>query len=97
MSWYQGELGQPTAAEWKTLSDRLGQKEHGADNCDGLGSDGQDRIQHEIEHFRGEWKTSIHNLTEDIGNWGGLSKAISDMVQQFDAGVADALQPPGGR
>lgn len=77
------------------VSSRLGEKQHGANGCDGLGSGGQDKIQHEIEHFRSEWKTSIGKLIEDIGNWGGLSKAIGDMVQQFDAQAAQALAPPG--
>jgi hypothetical protein len=77
------------------LSTQLASKQHGANDCAGLGSDGQDRIQHEVENFRGEWKTSINNLIDDIGNWGGLSKAIGDMVQQFDAQVARALAPPG--
>jgi hypothetical protein len=76
------------------LSALLGSKQHGANDCEGLGPDGQD-IQHEIENFRGEWKTSINNLIDDIGNWGGLSKAIGDMVQQFDAQAARALAPPG--
>jgi hypothetical protein len=78
------------------ISSRLRAKQHGADDCGGLGSDGQDRIQREIDHFRDEWKTSIRNLTEDIGDWGGLSKAIGDMVRQFDAQAAQALTPPGG-
>jgi hypothetical protein len=81
--------------ELADISSRLGEKQHGAIDCQGLGSDGQDRIQHEIGHFRSEWKTSIRNLTEDIGNWGGLSKAIGDMVQQFDSQAARALAPPG--
>jgi hypothetical protein len=83
-------------ADLGDVSSRLQAKQHGADDCAGLGSDGQDRIQHEIEHFRGEWKTSIRNLTQDIGDWGGLSKAIGDMVQQFDSQAARALTPPGG-
>jgi hypothetical protein len=83
-------------ADLDDLGSRLGEKEHGARHCDGLGSDGQDRIQDEIEHFRSEWKTSIDRLVEDIGKWGGLSKAIGDMVQQFDADAAKALAPPGG-
>ncbi|HEX5493619.1 MAG TPA: hypothetical protein VFX70_03470 [Mycobacteriales bacterium] len=82
----------------RDLSDvgsRLSSKQHGATDCGGLGSDGQSRIQDAIGSFRDEWKTSISSLTEDIGNWGGLSKAIGDMVQQFDAQVGQALSPPG--
>jgi len=77
------------------LSARLASKQRGANNCVGLGSDGQDRIQQEVENFRSEWKTSINNLIDDIGNWGGLSKAIGDMVQQFDSQAARSLAPPG--
>jgi len=78
------------------LSSRLTEKQHGAADCDGLGSDGQEKIQGEIERFRDEWKTSMNSLIEDVGNWGGLSKAIGDMVQQFDAQAAQALAPQGG-
>jgi hypothetical protein len=77
------------------VGSRLQAKQHGADSCEGLGGDGQDKIQQAIENFRDEWKTSIGKLVEDIGNWGGLSKAIGDMVQQFDAQAAQALLPPG--
>jgi hypothetical protein len=77
------------------VGSRLSEKQHGADSCDGLGGDGQERIQQAIESFRDEWKTSIGKLVEDIGIWGGLSKAIGDMVQQFDAQAAQALKPQG--
>src|SRR2546422_11475784 len=77
------------------VSDRLGQGQHGASDCDGLSGDSQGKIQDAIEHFRKEWKTSFGKLNEDIGNWGGLSKAIGDMVSQFDAQVAEALGPKG--
>lgn len=85
------QLGQ----DLNDVASRLTSKEHGAADCGGLGSDGQSRIQDAIGDFRDEWKTSINSLTEDIGNWGGLSKAIGDMVQQFDAQAAQALSPPG--
>jgi hypothetical protein len=79
----------------QNISTKLAEKEHGASNCDGLGSDDQHRIQDAIDHFRDEWKTSLRKLNEDINNWGGLSKAIGDMVSQFDAEAAKALAPPG--
>lgn len=77
------------------VSEQLGQKQHGAANCHGLSGDGQGKIQDAIEHFRHEWKTSFKKLNEDIGNWGGLSKAIGDMVAQFDTQLAEALNPKG--
>lgn len=76
------------------VSSKLGEKHHGAEDCDGLGSGDQRRIQTAIDHFRDEWKTSVRNLNEDIDNWGGLSKAIGDMVAQFDADAGHALAPP---
>jgi hypothetical protein len=79
----------------QNVSTRLTEKEHGASGCDGLGGGDQHRIQDAIDHFRDEWKTSFRKLNEDIDNWGGLSKAIGDMVSQFDAQVAQALAPPG--
>jgi hypothetical protein len=82
--------------ELQTVSSRLGEKEHGANDCAGLGSDDQQRLQSAISNFRDEWKTSFRKLNEDIDNWGGLSKAIGDMVQQFDTEAARALAPQGG-
>jgi hypothetical protein len=79
----------------QNISAKLGEKQHGANDCAGLGGDPQQQIQDEIDNFRGEWKTSFGKLNEDIDNWGGLSKAIGDMVSQFDAQAAAALAPPG--
>ena len=73
---------------------KLGEKQHGANDIAGLGSDDQQRIQDAINDFRDEWKTSFRKLNEDIDNWGGLSKAIGDMVMQFDGQAAQALAPP---
>jgi hypothetical protein len=78
----------------QNISTKLGEKQHGADDCGGLGSGEQQRIQDAIDNFRDEWKTSFRKLNEDINDWGGLSKAIGDMVAQFDAGTAQALAPP---
>jgi hypothetical protein len=78
----------------QTISSKLGEKQHGANDCNGLGSGPQHDIQDAISDFRGEWKTSFGKLNEDIDNWGGLSKAIGDMVSQFDAQAATALAPP---
>jgi hypothetical protein len=79
------------------ISVRLGEKERGANDCQGLGSDGQDRIQHAIGHFRDEWKASVKQLVDDIDNWGGLSKAIGDLVSQFDTQTAQDLRGAGNR
>jgi hypothetical protein len=80
----------------QNVSTKLGEKEHGAADVNGLGSDDQGRIQDAISSFRDEWKTSFRKLNEDIDNWGGLSKAIGDMVAQFDSQVGQALTPQGG-
>ncbi len=80
----------------QNVGDKLSEKQHGANSCDGLGSDDQQKIQDALDDFRDEWKTAFGKLTEDIGNWGGLSKAIGDMVSQFDAETGKALEPPSG-
>jgi len=76
---------------------KLSEKQRGAEDVDGLGSDGQSRIQDSINDFRHTWKASVGKLIGEIGAWGGLSKAIGDMVAQFDAQTAAALNPSGGR
>lgn len=78
------------------VSTRLGESHHGASDCAGLGSDGQGDIQNAVGHFRSEWKTSISDLLDEIGKWGGLSKAIGAMVDQFDQQTAAAMTPGGG-
>jgi hypothetical protein len=80
----------------QNVSTKLGEKEHGASDVGGLGGDGQSQIQDAVSGFRDEWKTSFRKLNEDIDNWGGLSKAIGDMVAQFDAQTGQALAPPSG-
>jgi hypothetical protein len=80
----------------QTVSTKLGDQEHGAADANGLGGGDQSRVQDAISSFRDEWKTSFRKLNEDIANWGGLSKAIGDMVSQFDAQTAQALTPPSG-
>lgn len=75
---------------------KLSEKQRGAQAVDGLGSDGQSRIQDSINDFRHTWKASAAKLIGEIGDWGGLSKAIGDMVSQFDAQVASQLNPSGG-
>ena len=80
----------------QNISTKLGEKQHGASDCAGLGSDPQNQIQDAINGFRDEWKTSFGKLNEDIDNWGGLSKAIGDMVRQFDSEAATALAPQTG-
>lgn len=77
------------------LSSGLTNSQRGAEDCNGLGNDGQSKIQDAIGDFRDTWKSSVQKLVEEIGEWGGLSKAIGDMVAQFDAQTAAALLPPG--
>lgn len=83
-------------ANLSDISERLSTKQRGADDCDGLGPGEQQRIQQAIEDFRSTWKTSVHSLIEDVDRWGGLSKGIGDMVEQFDAQAAAALAPSSG-
>jgi len=80
----------------QNISIKLAEKQHGASDCAGLGGSPQDQIQDAINGFRDEWKTSFGKLNEDIDNWGGLSKAIGDMVREFDAQGAAALAPTTG-
>jgi hypothetical protein len=75
-----------------SLSERLQGDHRGAEDCNGLAGDHAD-IQDAISDFRGEWKTSLLELMTNIGKWGGLSKAIGEMVAQFDAQTAAALRP----
>jgi hypothetical protein len=75
------------------VSGKLTEKNRGAAACMGLGSNGQAKIQHSIDGFRGTWKQSVRELLEGVGKWGGLSGAIGDMVAQFDAQTAAALRP----
>jgi hypothetical protein len=82
------ELGQ----KLNSIDHKLESNQHGAVDCGGLDNE-SNSAENSIHHFRGEWKTSISKLTEDIGNWGGLSKAIGDMVEQFDTAAASALSP----
>ena len=60
----------------------------GADNCAGLGSDHQGRIQDAINDFRSTWKTSVHDLIDEVGEWSQKSGGIGTMVQQFDEQTA---------
>jgi hypothetical protein len=82
-------------SDLSAVSNRLTDKQRGAEQCDGLGGDGEDRIDAAIGDFRSTWKTSVGKLVEDVSKWGGLSKAIGDMVAQFDAETAAALRPSG--
>ncbi len=82
--------------ELENISTKLADKQHGANDVGGLGSGPQQQIQSAVSSFRDEWKTSFGKLNEDIANWGGLSKAIGDMVAQFDAQAAVCLAPPDG-
>lgn len=82
--------------ELNAVSSKLGGKKHGAEDCNGLGGDGQAKIQHAITSFGSTWKTSVDQLVGEIDKWGGLSKAIGDMVAQFDAQSAVALSPTDG-
>jgi hypothetical protein len=80
------------------LSEKLQSDHRGAEDCGGL-SDDQADIQDEISDFRGEWKTSLLELMNNIGKWGGLSAAIGKLVSEFDTQTAAALRPtdaPGG-
>jgi hypothetical protein len=79
-----------------SVSAHLTEKNRGAEPCQGLEGDGQQTIQGAIGNFRGTWKTSVGDLVEDVGKWGGLSKAIGDMVDQFDTQVAAAMKPSSG-
>ena len=74
------------------LSDKLQGDHRGAEDCDGL-SDQQGDIQDAISDFRGEWKSSLLELMTNIGQWGGLSKAIGQLVSDFDNQTASALRP----
>ncbi|MFC7547917.1 hypothetical protein [Plantactinospora sp. GCM10030261] len=77
------------------LSERLQESSRGAVDCAGLADDQAD-IQNAIEGFRDEWKTSLLELTNNIGKWGGLSQAIGKLVAEFDTQVAEALRPSEG-
>ncbi|WP_416904810.1 hypothetical protein [Micromonospora echinospora] len=75
-----------------TLSDKLESDQRGAEDCHGLADDHGD-IQNAISDFRGEWKTSLLELTNNIGTWGEISAAIGKMVSDFDTQTAAALRP----
>ncbi len=77
------------------VSARLSQKNRGAEHCVGLGGDNQTKINAAIDDFGHTWKQSVADLLTDVGKWGGLSRAIGDMVAQFDAQTAAALRPGG--
>lgn len=79
-----------------SLKTDLSSKNRGADDCDGLGSEHQSRIQDAIGDFRGTWKTSVSDLIDEVGEWGTKSAGIGTMVQQFDDQSAAMLRPPGG-
>jgi hypothetical protein len=82
-----------------TLSEKLQSDHRGAEDCNGLSPD-QDEIQHAIEDFRKEWKTSLLELMNNVGKSGGLAEGIGKMVADFDAQTAAALRPDqetGGR
>ncbi|MFI9644274.1 hypothetical protein ACIG87_30195 [Micromonospora sp. NPDC051925] len=66
----------------------------GVVDCAGLTVD-HSEIQDSISDFRDEWKTSLLELMNNIGEWGGLSSAIGKMVADFDNQVATALRPKG--
>lgn len=78
------------------VKSKLSESNRGADNCDGLGGDHQSRIQDAINDFRGTWKTSVHDLVDEVGEWGKKSGGIGTMVRQFDDQTAAMLRPPGG-
>ncbi|MGC4807025.1 hypothetical protein [Micromonospora sp. DT233] len=75
-----------------TLADQLESDHRGASDCAGLADDHAD-IQGAISDFRDEWKTSLLELMNNIGEWGGLSSAIGKMVSDFDTQTAAALRP----
>ncbi|MFF5055889.1 hypothetical protein ACFY1S_22175 [Micromonospora sp. NPDC000663] len=75
-----------------TLSDQLQTDHRGVVDCAGLTDDHSD-IQGAISDFRDEWKTSLLELMNNIGEWGGLSSAIGKMVSDFDTQTAAALRP----
>ena len=79
-----------------SVSDRLDGEHRGAQDAQGLDGDEQGRIQNAIEGFRDEWKTSLLELMTNIGKWGGLSKSIGQMVNDFDTQLAAALRPGEG-
>ncbi|HEU0089675.1 MAG TPA: hypothetical protein VFQ77_18850 [Pseudonocardiaceae bacterium] len=79
-----------------SVSDRLEGEHRGAQDVQGLDTAELARIQSAIEDFRGEWKTSLLELMTNIGKWGGLSKAIGQMVNDFDNQLATALRPGEG-
>ncbi len=74
------------------LSESLAESHRGAEDCEGLGSD-QSEIQSAIESFRDTWRTSLLELENNIGQWGGLSQAIGQMVSDWDTQTAAALDP----
>ncbi|MEU4474277.1 hypothetical protein [Micromonospora sp. NPDC023888] len=75
-----------------TLADQLETDHRGVVDCAGLTDDHSD-IQGAISDFRDEWKTSLLELMNNIGEWGGLSSAIGKMVSDFDTQTAAALRP----
>lgn len=81
--------------ELNAVSTKLSDKNRGAENCGGLGGDGQSKVQDAIGSFSSTWKTSVKQLLDEVDKWGGLSKAIGDMVDQFDSQSAAALSPTG--
>ena len=83
------ELGQ----NLHDIGDRLSSRQRAASDVQGLGGGGQSRVHSAIDDFRHTWKTSVGDLTAEIGHWGGLSKAIGAMVSQFDIQASAELRP----
>jgi hypothetical protein len=79
-----------------SVSTRLTDKQRGAEQCPGLG-EGEPEVGSAIDDFRSTWKASVGKLVDDVGKWGGLSKAIGDMVAEFDAQAAAAMNPSSSR
>ena len=79
----------------QALESSLSEKNRGADDCNGLGSDHQSRIQDAIGDFRGTWKTSVNDLIDEVGEWAQKSTGIGTMVQQFDEQTAAMMRPSG--
>ena len=92
---YPFEVLSALGSNLNDVSARLADKQRGAADCAGLGGDGQSQIADAIGDFRHTWKASVESLVADIDRWGGLSKAIGDMVAQFDTQMATVLRPSG--
>ncbi|QLY32845.1 hypothetical protein [Nocardia huaxiensis] len=50
----------------------------------GLGTQQQVAVQDALEEFHDEWRTSVHQLIENIANWGVTSGRIAALATDTD-------------